>query len=273
MPDPFTDTIALYLGYTPKGPDPFSSIVITGLLDRLRDYNKDLLIFGDFRWQPQGRLLDILGKKMIDGMIFIPPIDHPLTTAIAETGLPIVAIADQAPGIVSVVVNDEMGAFMLAEHLALRGYHKVMFRKDPSNHPSGVIRLNSFVKSAEYLGLEVRVTLPKDNSGALSLEEEKILLTPDQDRPGAVVNWSDTFAYALLRFTRQNNLNVPKDIAVAGFDGIISTIEPNRRLTTVQAPWYRVAEKAVDLLIQLSLGEDVIRDTVLPVDLIIGDTT
>jgi LacI family sucrose operon transcriptional repressor len=66
---------------------------------------------------------------------------------------------------------------------------------------------------------------------------------------------------------------VPKDIAVAGFDGGPTTIEPARRLTTIQAPWLQVAEKAVDLLIQLIHGETVPQENIFPVDLVIGDTT
>lgn len=273
MVESYPNAVALYLGYTPKPLDPFSSILVTGLLSRLAYYQKDLIVFGSYRWQPQGYLYQALVQKKIDGVIFIPPMNHPLTAALAESHLPVVAVADPAPGIVSVTVNDEMGAFMLAEHLALRGYTRIMFRKDPYDHPSAVNRLSAFVKSAEYLGMEVSVTLPKDSDGQISSEEEKILLSLSPNRPRAVVCWSDTYAYATLKFCRTNNLNVPHDIAIAGFDGITPIIEPARKLTSIQAPWFRVAETAVDLIVQLSRGEQIIRETVLPIDLVIGDTT
>jgi LacI family transcriptional regulator len=265
--------VALYLGFLPRPLEPFASMLTCGLISRLHQYQKDLLIYGCYRWQPQADIVDALVKKKIDGLVFIPPRDHPLTSSLAGSGLPVVAVADRAPGIVSVVVDDTAGAFMLAEHLALRGYRKVMFRKDPDDHDSAVIRLNAFLKSAEYLGLEVTVTLSADSQGAISAEEDALLRAPLGMRPTAVVCWVDTYAHVILKYCRQHNLQVPRDLAIAGFDGITPLIEPARRLTSVQAPWFRVAEKSVDLLMQLSRGEEVIRETILPIDLVIGDTT
>jgi DNA-binding LacI/PurR family transcriptional regulator len=265
--------VALYLGFMPRALEPFASMLICGLISRLHSYQKDLLLYGSYRWQPQGEIYTALLEKRIDGLIFIPPRDDPLTARLAGSGLPVVAIADRAPGIVSVVVDDSMGAFMLAEHLALRGYHHVIFRQDPYEHDSAVIRRDAFLKSAQYLGIEVTLTLPADAQGTLSAAEEALLRAPAPKRPTAVVSWLDTYAYATLRYCKLHNLQVPRDIAVAGFDGITPLIEPARRLTSVQAPWFRVAEKSVDLLIQLARGEEVIRETILPVDLVIGDTT
>jgi DNA-binding LacI/PurR family transcriptional regulator len=268
-----SNQIALYLGFIPRALEPFASMLICGLISRLQVYHKDLLIYGCDRQPPQADIDTALVEKKIDGLIFIPPHDDPLTARLAGAGLPVVAVADRAPGIVSVVVDDAMGAFMLAEHLALRGYQRVIFRQDPYNHDSAVIRRDAFLKSAEYLGIEVTLTLPGDAQGALSAEEEALLRAPAAQRAPAVVSWVDTFANATLRYCKLHNLRVPQDIAVAGFDGITPLIEPARRLTSIQAPWFRVAEKSVDLLIQLSQGEQVIRETVLPVDLVIGDTT
>lgn len=174
---------------------------------------------------------------------------------------------------VSVAVDNEMGTFMLAEHLALRGHCCVMYRKDKRAHQSAVERFLAFDKAAKYLNMDVIETLPADDAGNLSAEEEAYLLGSANRRPSAVVSWNDTNIHPVLRYCRLHGLNVPRDVALAGFDGIVPPVEPARKLTSVHAPWLRVAEKSVDLLMQMIQGEAVPKSTILPVDLFLGDTT
>lgn len=121
--------------------------------------------------------------------------------------------------------------------------------------------------------MEIITTLPADAYGAISLEESALLLDSPVRRPTAVVCWVDSYAYPVLKFCKQHGLSVPKDVAVAGFDGIALPIDPARRLTTVQAPWLHVAEQAADVLMEILRGETIHQETILPVDLLIGDTT
>ncbi len=187
--------------------------------------------------------------------------------------IPLVAIADRAPGVVSVVVDNEMGAFMLAEHLALRGHKRIMYRRDPNGHESAESRYIAFDKAARYHDMDVIPTLPSDSIGTISQQEEALLLAAKDERPTAVATWGDSYAFPVLKFCRLHHLAVPQDVAVSGFDGIVSPVEPAVRLTTVQAPWQRVAEKAADLMVYMLQGEEVAKEMVLPVDLVMGDTT
>lgn len=267
-----TNTVAFLLGYNPAPVDPFLSQITSGLISRLYAHKKKLLFYG----QPYHVSADELYQDLIhncDGLIFIPPPDMALNVLLAQSDFPAVAIADRCPEIVSVIVDDETGAFMLAEHLSIRGHHRVLYRKDLQNHESAVRRYQAFDQAAKYLGIEVLATLPSNTSGGISAEEERLLLAAPGKRPTAVVSWADNYSYPVLRFCKQHHLQVPKEIAVAGFDGGPMHIEAARRLTTIQAPWLPVAEKAVDLLVQLIGKEEVPRENVFPVDLVIGDTT
>jgi LacI family transcriptional regulator len=267
-----TDIVALYLGYPPGPMEPFPNLIMDGALSRLSFYHKNLLVYG----QPFSPALEALCEGLlnspIDGLILIPS-HKDVNDRLAQSGLPLVAIADRAPGIVSVGVDNETGAYMMAEHLSLRGHRRVLYRQDRFEHESGVIRFNAFQKAAAYLGMELIPTMPVDAQGSLSAEEESHLLAPARQRPSAVVAWNDSTAYPVLKFCRLHQLNVPKDIALAGFDGFPPHAGLASRLTSIQAPWMRVAEVAVDILMCLIRGEEVRQETILPVDLVIGDTT
>lgn len=262
----------LFLGYLPEPLEPFASLMINGMLARLNHYQKNLLVFGSETCSSNEDICDLLLNSPIDGLMLIPSFPE-ANQRLAASGLPLVAVADRAPGLVSVVVDNEMGAFMLAEHLSLRGHRRVLYRRDALAHESAELRYQAFEKAAQYLGMELVATIPEDPYANISPEEAGRLLAPPDQRPTAVVSCFDSYAYPLLKFCRANGLRVPEDIAVAGFDGIQYPVETACRLTTIQAPWLRVAEVAVDLLIRQMQGETVPRETVLPVDLLIGDTT
>lgn len=269
---PEKNTVAFLLGYDPGPVDPFLSQITSGLLPRLHAHKKRLLFYGEPFHESAEALFHEL-TDCSDGLIFIPPPNCILNTWIAQSGFPAVAIADRCPDMVSVMVDDETGAFMLAEHLSIRGHHRVVYRRDLQEHESAERRYQAFDKAAKYLGIEVVATLPGNGWGSISPQEESLMLASPGKRPTAVVSWADNYSYPVLRFCKQHQLQVPKDIAVAGFDGGPSVTEAARRLTTIQAPWRQVAEKAVDLLVQLINNEQVPRENIFPVDLVIGDTT
>ncbi len=268
-----SNSVAFLIGYIPRPLEPFSSIVINGLLSQLHHYGKKLVLYSQVDPMTYDEFCADLLSSRVEGLILVPPRDPALLEKLVSTGIPLVALADRAPGVVSVLVDNETGAFMLAEHLALRGHRRVMYRKDPDSHESAQRRFAAFEKAARFHGMEIISTLPADGTGVISHSEENILLAPKGERPSAAVSWVDTYAYALLRFCKQHHLGVPADLAVAGFDGITPTLDVAQRLTTVQAPWYLGAQKAVDLMARLIQGEEVPREMVLPVDLVLGDTT
>ena len=77
----------------------------------------------------------------------------------------------------------------------------------------------------------------------------KIWDTPS--RPTAIVAMSDILAMGVYSFCQRNNLSIPEDISIVGFDNLmeVSLIKPS--LTTVSQPAVQKGEKAVELLIDI----------------------
>ena len=79
-------------------------------------------------------------------------------------------------------------------------------------------------------------------------------------------------AYQALSYCRATGIAIPQELAIVGFDGIESPIELEMHLTSVRAPWAQVASTAVTYLVDLLEGRDVPTETILPVELIHGNT-
>ena len=83
---------------------------------------------------------------------------------------------------------------------------------------------------------------------------------------------NDLLAYAAYDFCRTRGVRVPEDFAIVGFDGIVPQVRPAAELTTIRAPWSDVAQTALGLIIRRLAGETVPPETVLPVELVVGQT-
>lgn len=115
-------------------------------------------------------------------------------------------------------------------------------------------------------------TVTGDWDGRLNDAERELLRQPLRVRPTVAINWVDTYAYSMLDDCAKLGIRVPDDLAIVGFDGVPLRFPPARTLTTIRAPWKQVAETAVHLLMNLIEGQDVARETVFPVELVVGDT-
>jgi len=275
-----TDIIGFYCGYNANAHDPFTAEVINGLQKGCAAHHKDLLLYGDFEGRSADEIYAAVVNGKIDGLVMIPSPIKPVTDRLVDSHLPIVAIADSLPSIVSVVVDDAAGSRLLAEHLAHKGHRRIMYRKDLFSHTSAVRRLATFKETAAAYGVEVIESLPAGPQYSLSAAEQARLLAPTGVRPTAVVCWQDSNAFILLDHCERLGLRVPHDVAVAGFDGIKPRAKLAYRLTTIRAPWEQVAQKAVEMLLALTREEEdadeyirLPQETVFPVELVLGDTT
>jgi LacI family transcriptional regulator len=92
-------------------------------------------------------------------------------------------------------------------------------------------------------------------------------------RPTAVVCSGDVEGYSMLSYLLRQGLRVPDDVAVVGFDGSPMVTGASMRLTTVQASWSEVVRAAVKLVHRMRHGGIAPAETVMPVQLLVGETT
>ena len=95
-----------------------------------------------------------------------------------------------------------------------------------------------------------------------------------KDRPTAIFAISDIMAIGALRSIRENNLKVPEDMAVAGFDNINFASMCYPTLTTISQPKYDMGCISMELLLQQIRGELKERkDILLEYEIIIREST
>jgi LacI family transcriptional regulator/LacI family purine nucleotide synthesis repressor len=274
-----TNIVGLYSGHRYlDARNEFLAEIIGGMQEGCAEHRKDLLLHGIFERRDPDDVYAELADGRIDGLVLHSPPDDPLAARLAESHLPVVAIADAVPVLPSVVADDIGGGRLQAEHLAGRGHHRVLYRGPHRPFASALRRRDAFLDAAGRLGLVV-VEDPESpqwpEAGGLTAQERAWLTAGEPEtRPTALVCWADGCADDLLYACCDSlGLRVPDNLAVVGFNGIPSPRRPRWELTTVRAPWREVARTAIALLSARIEGQEVARETVLPVKLITGGTT
>ena len=270
-----TDIVGLYLGdWLLNTHDLFLAEVVSGLQMGCYEYEKDLLIHRTFRSQDvDGIYLELISRK-IDGLIMFTSENDPLAIRLASSSLPVVAIADPVESLPSVVADDRKGSRLIVQYLAERGHRHVLYRRGWKEQTSANRRYEAFVAESARLGVQISEDKHRSDEYdfVISQGEQDILRRPLGDRPSAIVGASDRLAFAALEYCQDNDFVVPDDFAIVGFDGIATQTRPAVRLTTIQAPWSMVAQTAFKLVVDAINGLSIPMETVLPVELVVGDT-
>jgi LacI family transcriptional regulator/LacI family purine nucleotide synthesis repressor len=266
-----TDIIGFYSGYTiMDASDAFLSQVISGLQDGCELHRKDLLLHGLFRHGSVAEVYAQVANGMVDGLLLYSPPSDRLVDLLAESFLPVVVVVDAIPSLPCVVVDDAHGGRLQAEYLARRGHRRVLYKAAGVSLASVDRRQAAFLEVAR--GLDMVVTVSPDHSVSLSPAEVGLVTSATQERCTVVVCWDDATAYNVVQELSDLGLRIPDDAAVVGFNGTVPRFPLRWNLTTVRASWRRVAQAAIEVLLIRMAGGEAPRETVLPVELVAGDT-
>lgn len=249
--------------------NPFIAEMTAGLLEECARCKHDLLLHTVFRGQVIDGVYDGLLSGKIDGLVVWAPNDDPLVALLRDSHLPVVSVVETLPPFPSVGVAEYTGAFEIGRYLFERGHRSILYLTQSAPSESRRRRLEGMQAAAAQMGMELHTTVDLALEGG---REMPVLSRPSGSCPTAVACWNDMVAYQVLSDCRRSGIAVPQEIAITGFDGIASPIELDMRLTTVRAPWAQVASTAITYLVDLLEGREVPTETILPVEVIHGNT-
>ncbi len=264
-----------YSGYGYLNPEnAFVAAILGGLQEGCDTCRKDLLVHGTFRGISVADIYAEMVDGRTDGLVLYGPIGDPLVEMLADSHLPVVAVVDRLPAFPSVVADDITGALMQANHLAARGYDTVIYHIPRQSVESAEHRYRAFRTAAANFGMEVQtITVSGEAPGKDSQECDFGWITKrDRSRKTAAVCWNDPVAYDMLAYCYRVGVSIPCDLGIIGFDGVISPRITGRQVTTVRANWAKVGIHAVSVLDSMLAGEQPPAQTVVPVELVPGDT-
>ncbi len=207
--------------------------------------------------------------------------------------LPLVFV-DQEPvaGIPSINIDDRSGARAAAQHLVDLGHRRIGIVTTNREAPEGVVdedshAVASHVSRERMLGwldaleaAEIHPTIARQQrSGEEAGRAGGTMLLDREDRPTAILCFSDATAYGVVRAAEERGIAIPSQLSVVGFDDNPVAQRMRPQLTTVRqdvAAKGRTAAAALTAVIQRTregAAPARARHLTLPTELIVRAST
>ena len=201
-----------------------------------------------------------LASRSVDGLLVslsseTTDISH--LTSLHERGLPIVffdRVADEI-NTHKVIANNEKGAYQATEYLIKSGCKRIAHLTSSSHLSISIERLSGYEAALRDNGLEVRPEYIKNclHGGMLPEETETAIkqLMALNEKPDAIFVAGDRLSTGCLSVFKHLKIEVPKDIAMAGFSNsdVLDLFNPS--LTSVRQPAFDIGKLATEMLLQL----------------------
>ncbi|MCM3740576.1 LacI family transcriptional regulator [Oceanobacillus luteolus] len=217
-----------------------------------------------------------LRSRYVDGFLLAQSeLTSEIQDYLSQVNIPFVKIdrAVHAKENNTVSVNNFEGAKMAVNHLVDIGCKAIAHISGPKTVLTAKERLNGYLSAVEDLNLE-----PIIFEGDFSLESGKniteAMLASNQNIDG-VFYANDLMAIGALKTFAKQQVPIPQEIAIIGFDGIQLTEMVNPEISTIKQPVVEIGENAVTQLISLieKPDETINRNVELNVELIVRESS
>lgn len=180
----------------------------------------------------------------------------------------------------SVTVDDEKEAYLMTKNLLDHGHKKIaILAADEADASIGHLRLRGYRRAMKEYGMIVDEDLicpMKDDVEYYSMQngyEVTTELLERREDVTAIFAISDVLAIGACRAIFDKGKSVPKDIAVAGYDGIDIGKYYSPSITTIKQPVKEIARESILLLFDIISGKKEHQHKVFDAELLVREST
>ena len=194
-------------------------------------------------------------ERGVSGIVFYPYAYRSNRDLIEQISrkIPMVTIDRRTDGVDTdfVGVDNQKAMYDTIMHLVHQGHRRIAYVT--KNEPICPVqdRIQGYIDAMLDAGLEELVlSIPSRDQSTNWTSIDTIFSLPREKRPTAAAAFNDYAALYLTARLADMGLSVPGDVAVTGFDDIITTLPNGVGLTTVAQPYEDIGRKAVEVLLR-----------------------
>lgn len=244
----FTNTIGVLL---PDLYGEFFSEIIRGIDVAARARGLHLMVSSLHGDADEAALSIRAMRGRVDGLLVMSPhVDAALLSDNLPEDLPIVLMSTAAGGTqyASISVDNYSGAYAMMAHLVGQGYRRIAFLAGPAGNFEAQERLRGYHAALAALAPGAVARVLEGDFSEESGQRVGQALAAAAERPDALFAANDMMAIGALQALRQGGLELPRDIALAGFDDIRIARYVSPALTTVRVPIADLGVQALERL-------------------------
>lgn len=214
---------------------------ITIVLDKKNDQYKDLS--------------QLIHSKEVDGLIFsVAPLDDPRFDELVKNRIPFVLINDYYENADCINCDPYKGTRDALSHLRTLGHRHIGYITGDLNYWDGSERLKVFREINKDYGFKVSVA--EGNFSKRSGFSGAAALLSEKSPPSVIMTGSDRCALGVMEYCKKENIHIPDDLSLIGFDNLGPARDAVPGLSTIHNPVAKMGSEAVKLLEHRLNGKD-----------------
>lgn len=224
-----------------------------GILDTASKYGYQVIMLNTYKDRSKERAaISSLLSNQVDGIILTSTkLLRRELVDLRNKGVSFVVTRREVsiPDISFVDVDNLHGGYSATEYLIKTGRKKIAFVGSSFSGEPARRRLRGYMKALKKYGIQIRDEwiIEGENSfeGGYKIAQ-KIAYSVE-----AIFAYNDIMAIGALIYAAENDIKVPEDLAIIGFDDIPFSSLPMINLTTMKQPMYEMGRQAFEILINL----------------------
>ena len=264
----------------PNSRDPFYAEVIDGISVESRNRGYSIVLCNSHESSDEEIvLIQLLREKRVDGMLIYPlQEDNRYIEVLKNSPIPFVFLNRHTDALdCDYVMNDNFyGSFLAMNHLIEKGHKEITYICAKPTASSGQERIagckEAFRKNKLHMnGLNIEIC---EETIECCYKLVKDLLVRKKSITALFV-WDDRLAMGARRAIFEAGKEIPKDIALVGYDDIEVSEYLFPSLTTVRQPSFQIGLTAAKILLDKLIPENnnKVRKEILKPELIVRKTT
>lgn len=235
--------------------NPFFPELIKGVEEEAQRHGYSVIL-ASTSYDPakESEVIDLFIERRVDGLIVSPTEDEttkPAFELLKEQRIPFV-LTKALEWLRSDVVmaDDEMGAQEAVKHLLLTGRRRIAYIGSNRALSANRERIAGYRKALVDGGVPYDPNLITDCDHRSAREVHKATVAILEQRPDAILAFSDLAAFGVKKTVQQAGLSIPDDVAIVGFDDLLMADYLDIPLSTVAIPKHRIGREAFRLLLR-----------------------
>ena len=233
---------------------PFVPPIVRGIQDYLKGFDYlSLIINSDWDPEVEQDAINTLISRPVDGIIFVEYSHLALNEALLRSNKPYVFVHRLFGAAIknSIVPDDYYGATVAVQHLIGLGHRRIAYINGPESWHTARRRLAGYSDTiaVHQLLTDPAFIQPGDWEYDSGYQAALNLLKVNEP-PTAIFAANDLMALGAINALQDNGLNVPRQVAVVGYDNRDFARIVRPRITTVSMPVYEMGRTAAELLVR-----------------------
>ncbi len=208
---------------------PIFSDVLEGIRKKLQENDYNIIVSSGKSSS------NLLRERQVDGaIIFDAELSDATLINIAKHGLPVFVLDRKLQGqnIFSSVIDNEGLVFKFIEKMIQKGYKDYAYLSGPEDAFNNNHRYDGFKQALETYGIRTHRYIKSDftiQGGYLAGKA----IVESKNPPRFIYCANDESAIGLMQALKEHHVQIPNDIAIAGFDNIYLGEYMSPKLTTI----------------------------------------